>query len=132
MKSGTINEGRPSLPSHAHYAASKAGMNQFVRTVANEVAPYGITINAIAPGHIETESHRNDINYDRDLEGTSIPLGRVGYPRDVAGAVLFLASSAADYITGTVIYVDGGIMTRSPHYSPGSTITYPNHRPKGE
>lgn len=121
-----------SLPSHAHYAASKAGMNQFVRTVANELAPHGININAVAPGAIGTENYRNDVNYDRDMEGKSIPLGRVGYPHDVAGAVIFLASSAADYITGTVIYVDGGIMTRSPHYPPGSATTYPNRRAEGK
>lgn len=118
-----------SVPGHSHYAASKAGMNQFVRTVSHEIGPYGITINAIAPGAIEIESYREKAGYDRDLLGTTIPLGRVGYPRDVAGGVIFFASGAADYITGTVMYIDGGVMTRSPHCSPEETITYANLRP---
>lgn len=124
-------QGFLSRPNNIHYAASKAGMNHFVRTVANELAPYGITINSVEPGAIEVEFYFDRADgYDRDNWGPTIPLGRVGYPRDVAGAVIFLASADADYITGIVIRIDGGIMTRSPHYLPGETTTYPNRRPR--
>ena len=78
---------------------------------------------------IETEQYFETIKgYDRDNYGTTVPLGRVGYPRDVAGTVIFLASPDADYITGTVIRIDGGLMTRTPHYLPGQATTYPYRR----
>ncbi len=117
-------------PTFAHYAASKAGLNRFVQTVANELATYGITINSVEPGVIEIERHFEKYEgYDRVIFGSRIPLGRVGYPHDVAGAVIFLASSDADYITGTVVRVDGGLMTRNPTWEPGQVTIYPNRRP---
>jgi glucose 1-dehydrogenase len=120
-----------SFPAHAHYAASKAGLDQLVRTIANEIGPYGITVNAVQPGMIEVEKYGDLIeDYDPDVWGRTIPLGRVGKPRDIAGAVLFLASADADYVTGTVLRVDGGIMTRSPHYPPAPTTTYPDLSPR--
>jgi NAD(P)-dependent dehydrogenase (short-subunit alcohol dehydrogenase family) len=120
-----------SMAGHSHYAASKAGMNQFVRTVANELGPYGINVNAIAPGHIKTPDRAKEIpNYNPERWAPTVPLGRIGTPQDVARAVVFLASSDADYITGTVTVIDGGIITRSPHYDPEGTLTYPNLRGK--
>ena len=102
-----------------------------MRTVANELGPYGINVNAIAPGHIKTPDHAKEIpNYNPERWAPTVPLGRIGTPQDVARAVVFLASSDADYITGTVTVIDGGIITRSPHYDPEGTLTYPNLRGK--
>ena len=120
-----------SFPKHAHYAASKAGMDQMVKTVANELAPYGIRINGVTPGMIEVEKYYDDDvieGYDPDKWGPTIPLGRPGYPRDISNATIFLASDVADYMTGSMMRVDGGLFTRSPHWGP--KCTYPNLRPQ--
>ena len=96
-------------PGHGHYAASKAGINGFIRSAALEFSGYGITVNGVEPGNILTEAielHRGAA-YIKNRED-SIPLGRLGSPRDVANAFLFLASDDASYITGTTIVVDGG------------------------
>lgn len=96
-------------PGHGHYAASKAGINGFIRSAALEFSGYGITVNGVEPGNILTEAielHRGAA-YIKNMED-SIPLGRLGRPRDVANAFLFLASDDASYITGTTIVVDGG------------------------
>jgi 3-oxoacyl-[acyl-carrier protein] reductase len=96
-------------PGHGHYAASKAGINGFIRSAALEFSGYGITVNGVEPGNILTEAielHRGAA-YIKNMED-SIPLGRLGSPRDVANAFLFLASDDASYITGTTIIVDGG------------------------
>ena len=88
----------------ANYAASKAGLIGLTKSVARELAPKGITCNAVAPGFIDTDMTRD--LHDSPLAAT-IPLGRMGKPEEVAQAVAFLAN--ADYITGEVIKVDGGI-----------------------
>jgi 3-oxoacyl-[acyl-carrier protein] reductase len=96
-------------PGHGHYSASKAGINGFIRAAALEFSGYGITVNGIEPGNILTEgmkAHRSDA-FIKSME-EMIPLGRMGTPRDVANAALFLASEDADFITGTTIVVDGG------------------------
>lgn len=96
-------------PGHGHYSASKAGINGFIRSAALEFSGYGITVNGVEPGNILTEAielHRGAA-YIKNMED-SIPLGRLGSPRDVANAFLFLASDDASYITGTTIIVDGG------------------------
>jgi len=96
-------------PGHGHYAASKSGINGFIRSAALEFSGYGITVNGVEPGNILTEAielHRGAA-YIKNMED-SIPLGRLGSPRDVANAFLFLASDDASYITGTTIVVDGG------------------------
>lgn len=96
-------------PGHGHYAASKAGINGFIRSAALEFAGYGITVNGVEPGNILTEgmqAHRSAA-FIRSME-EAIPVGRMGTPRDVANAFLFLASDEADFITGTTIVVDGG------------------------
>ncbi len=105
----SITGPRVSNPGHGHYSASKAGINGFIRAAAVEFAPHGITVNGIEPGNIETEAVRTQrsAEYIRSMEA-AVPLGRLGTPRDVANAALFLASDEAAYITGTTLVVDGG------------------------
>ncbi|MBR2666777.1 MAG: 3-oxoacyl-[Oscillospiraceae bacterium] len=93
-------------PGQANYAAAKAGLLGLTRTVARELAPKGITCNAVAPGYIETDMTAGLAEHAEALTA-SIPLGRAGTPEDVARAVAFLA--AAPYITGEVLRVDGGL-----------------------
>lgn len=96
-------------PGQANYAASKAGVIGFTKSVAKEVGARGITANVVAPGFIETDM--TDALGDRAIEAavSSIAVGRLGEPSDVAGIVTFLASDAAAYITGQVVTVDGGL-----------------------
>ena len=89
----------------ANYAAAKAGLIGFTKTVAVEVARRGVTVNAVAPGFIETDMTRDLA--ERVVE--HIPARRVGRPEEVAAAVRFLSSDAASYVTGTTLYVDGGM-----------------------
>ncbi len=93
----------------AHYSASKAGVMGFTRQLAKQVAPYGIAVNAVAPGTTESGmiSHRTDTQKAELI--TKIPLGRLGRPEDTAEAVAFLASNEADFITGETLDVCGGL-----------------------
>ncbi len=93
----------------ANYAASKAGIIGFTKTVARELASRGITVNSIAPGYIDTEMTGQLKDKVKDGILKTIPLNRLGTAQDVAGVCLFLASKEADYITGQTIIVDGGI-----------------------
>jgi 2-deoxy-D-gluconate 3-dehydrogenase len=96
------------------YAAAKGGVMQLTKALANEWAPHRINVNAIAPGYMETdntEALRADAARHRQIT-ERIPAGRWGQPQDLAGAVLFLASRAADYVNGHVLVVDGGWMGR--------------------
>src|ERR687891_2951455 len=105
----SITGPRVSSPGHGHYSASKAGINGLIRAAAIELAPDGITVNGVEPGNIMTEGLQAERSpeYIGAME-RAIPLGRLGTPRDVAHAVLFLASDEAAYITGTTIIIDGG------------------------
>jgi 3-oxoacyl-[acyl-carrier protein] reductase len=95
----------------ANYAASKAGLIGFAKSVAREVASRSITANVVAPGLIETDMTRSLTAGSREDWAARIPLGRLGTPAEVAGAVCFLASDAAAYITGQVLAVNGGMHT---------------------
>jgi 3-oxoacyl-[acyl-carrier protein] reductase len=93
----------------ANYAASKAGVIGFTKSVARELAPRGITVNAIAPGFIKTKMTDAISDEAKSAALSKIPLGTFGTPEDVANVVAFLASDKAAYITGQVIKVDGGM-----------------------
>jgi gluconate 5-dehydrogenase len=95
---------------HAPYAATKGGLNQMLRVMAREWARYGVTVNAVAPGYIETDLTKDYLDRDNhraDLESL-VPAERLGRPEEVADAVTFLASDRARFITGQVLYIDGG------------------------
>ena len=92
----------------ANYAASKAGIIGFTKAVAREVASRSITVNAVAPGFIDTDMTAALADKAKESLAASIPLGRVGRPEDIAEAVVFLVSDSAAYITGQVLGVDGG------------------------
>lgn len=93
----------------AHYAASKAGIIAFSKSLALELAPYGITVNVICPGITDTAQPRGHQTEEQIYaQGQRIPLGRIGQPEDLAGPAIFLASDAAGFITGQTILVNGG------------------------
>jgi NAD(P)-dependent dehydrogenase (short-subunit alcohol dehydrogenase family) len=92
-----------------HYTASKAGLIGLTRTLAKEAGPYGITVNAVAPGFILTGPVQRQLAGREDEYASQIPLRRLGEPQDVADVVLFLASPLARYITGSVIDINGGL-----------------------
>ena len=93
----------------ANYAASKAGVIGFTKTLAREFGSRGICVNAVAPGYIDTEMTRSLPEKTKEEFLRDIPLGRMGTPEDVAEVVLFLASDASGYITGQVVSVNGGL-----------------------
>lgn len=95
----------------AHYAASKGGLLSMTKTLARDLAPHGITVNAIAPGQIDTRPEFLTPQQRQTLEKL-IPLGRLGAPEEIAYPVLFLASPMAAYVTGATLDVNGGILKR--------------------
>ena len=112
------------FPNLAAYTASKGGIEMFTKVAAMELGAYGITVNCVAPGAIEIERTRNETS---DYEGTwapLTPLGRIGQPLDVAHAVAFLASEAADFITGQTLFVDGGLFTHPAWPYSCSPVTF--------
>ncbi len=97
-------------PEHSAYAASKGGVLLFTRVLAMEWAPYNVNVNAIGPAYIKTALTEDYLSgeghYDKIVQ--SIPMRRLGTPGDVVGAVLYLSSKASDFVTGTILMVDGG------------------------
>ena len=106
----SVHEALP-FPHFASYCASKGGIKMLTRNLSIELAPLGITINSIAPGAIETPINKKLLNDPAKLKSLlqNIPLKRLGQPEDVASVAAFLASSDADYVTGTTYFVDGGL-----------------------
>jgi glucose 1-dehydrogenase/3-oxoacyl-[acyl-carrier protein] reductase len=96
------------VPGYSIYAATKGAIVSFTRALAMELAETGVRVNAIGPGHVEVERHLRNPNYSHEAGSKMVPMGRVGAPADIARTAAFLASDAADFITGQVLYVDGG------------------------
>jgi len=115
--------GRKGYAYYAAYCASKAGVISLSQTLAEEMAPHGVTVNSVAPGMINTSMHEKALREEaaergmsfedfRDSEWAKIPLGRAGDPEDIVNAVLFLASEEAKYMTGASVDVNGGVQLR--------------------
>ena len=100
------------LPRQTNYSAAKGGMNAFTKALAKEVAAYGVRVNAVAPGFIETDILSEFNEAQREQITNTIPLGRIGQVEDVANCVKFLLSDRAAYMTGQIIQVDGGLAIR--------------------
>ncbi len=96
-------------PGQVNYAAAKAGILGFTKSMAREVGSRGITVNTVAPGFIDTDMTRELSDEQREALTGQIPLGRLGQPEDIARAVAFLASDEAGYITGETLHVNGGM-----------------------
>ena len=101
-----------STTGHSHYAAAKAGLANFTISLAREVARHGISVNAVAPGFMETDMVTEAWQKNRAKYLERIPLGRIGDPAEVAAAVVFLASERASYMTGAAMHVNGGMEMR--------------------
>lgn len=94
---------------HSHYAASKGGLISFTKSLAPELAPHGVLVNCVAPGWVETDMAADALaSPGRKEIFATIPLGRVGRPEEIAGAVLFLASELSTFVTGEILNVNGG------------------------
>ena len=95
----------------AHYVASKGGLRMLARSMAKELAPFGITVNLVAPGTVETDLNRQALTETsfRDAKLALIPMGRIAEPAEIAGAVLYLVGDNASYVTGSTVTVDGGL-----------------------
>ena len=100
------------FPNFASYCAAKGGMRMLMRDLAMELGPYGITVNNVAPGAIDTPINKSLLADKPKLDALlrNIPLGRLGTPEEVAGIVAFLASEEAAYVTGSTYFVDGGLI----------------------
>ena len=93
----------------ANYAASKAGVIGFTKSLAQEIASRGVTVNAIAPGFIQTDMTSALTDDQKEKMSATIPAGKLGQPEDIASAVVFLASEESAYVTGTTLHVNGGM-----------------------
>lgn len=108
----TSIHGAAGFPRHAAYAATKGAIIAFTRSLAIELAPMKIRVNAIAPGLIEVPRYFQIPGYTTELGNRMVPLGRVGKPEDIGKAAVYLVSDDADFVTGQVLFVDGGTQAR--------------------
>ncbi len=108
----TSIHGHAGFPRHAAYAATKGAINAFTHELAVELADRGVRVNAVGPGLIEVPRYFDTPGYTTEFGNSLVPSGRIGHPKDIGPTVAFLASDAADFITGQILYVDGGTTAR--------------------
>ena len=108
----TSGHGVAGFPGYSAYAATKGALVALTRQLAIELGPKRIRVNCVGPGMIEVEATRAHPGYSREGSATKVPIGRIGLPEDVVGTVIYLASSASAFVTGQVIFVDGGVSSR--------------------
>lgn len=106
----------PLMPALAPYASAKAGIILLTRALALELAPYGVNVNAIAPGYVATTNWLGGLGQIQDELVPHIPMGRLGQPEDCAKVIEFLATDLSDFVTGQVLSVDGGMGHLNPYY----------------
>jgi glucose 1-dehydrogenase/3-oxoacyl-[acyl-carrier protein] reductase len=99
-------------PGHSVYAGTKGAINAFSRELAVELCPDHIRVNVLAPGSIEVQSYFSDPNYNRELGNSLVPWGRIGQPQDCGYMASFMLSDAAEFLTGHVLYFDGGLTAK--------------------
>lgn len=116
--------GMNTAPFHIAYGTAKAAVAAMTRTMAVELAPFGIRVNAIAPGVTETAASRTYVDDDPDRDRRAIAMGRRGRPEEQAGAIVFLLSDLSSYITGQTLLVDGGLSLRWSHLDADNTSLF--------